>query len=125
MSRPIRDLSNYIYSGSVTGKHQDFVKDDKGYEYSGFYIQSSQMPANYAQAIVLDRANATFIGNYQYFDAVDSSRATYASFDVASLTVSVGPISPVPLPGTLPLFAASLGALGAAGYAVKRRKALS
>jgi hypothetical protein len=113
VTRNIADLEDYIYSGSVTGKHQDFVKDETGYEYAGFYVQSSFMKADYGAPMSLDAADATFIGNYQYFDATDDRRATYASFDVRNLTVTSS-ISAVPLPGSLALFGASLLLVAAA-----------
>ena len=119
-SRSIADLSDYIYSGSVTGKHQDFVKDSSGYEYSGFYVASTLMPADYGSQFTLTSKDATFIGNYQYFDAKDSARATYASFDVSSLTVTNGAISAVPLPGSLSMFGAGLIGFGALGYGIRR-----
>ena len=117
VSRSIADLENYVYSGSVTGKHQDFVKDETGFEYAGFYVQSPLIKADYGAPLTLDAMEATFIGNYQFFDASDIGRATYASFDVRSLTVAS--ISAVPLPGGLALFGASL-ALGAAVPRLRR-----
>ncbi|MCW6506700.1 PEP-CTERM sorting domain-containing protein [Lichenifustis flavocetrariae] len=120
--RSIADLSDYIYSGSVTGKHQDFVKDSSGYEYSGFYVASTLMPADYGSQFSLTSKDATFIGNYQYFDANDAARATYASFDVSSLTVTNAAISAVPLPGSLSMFGAGLLGLGVVRYGVRRRQ---
>lgn len=119
VSRDVADLEDYIYSGAVTGKHQDFVKDETGFEYAGFYVQSPLIEADYGAPLSLDASNATFIGNYQLFDASDARRATYASFDVRSLTVAA--ISAVPLPGSLALFGASL-VLAAAGPRLWRVK---
>lgn len=110
VSRSIADLEDYIYSGSVTGKHQDFVKDETGYEYAGFYVESPFMQADYGAPLTLSADQASFVGSYQFFDASDAQRATYASFDVQTLTV--GALAVVPLPGSLALFGASLIAVG-------------
>ncbi|MDX7949576.1 hypothetical protein P7D22_00080 [Lichenihabitans sp. Uapishka_5] len=110
VSRSIADLEDYIYSGSVTGKHLDFVKNATGYEYGGFYVESPLMRADYGSATTLNADQARFIGNYQYFNAADASLATYASFDVGRLTV--GLVSAVPLPGSLALFGGALLILG-------------
>ena len=110
VSRSIADLEDYIYSGSVTGKHLDFVKDETGYEYAGFYVESPLMNADYGAPLTLDADQARFIGSYQFFDAANAQRAAYASFDVRSLTV--GAISAVPLPGSFALLGASLVAVG-------------
>lgn len=110
VSRSIADLEDYIYSGSVTGKHLDFVKDETGYEYAGFYVESPFMQADYGAPLTLGADQARFVGSYQFFDASDAQRATYASFDVRTLTV--GAISAVPLPGSLALLGASLIAVG-------------
>ena len=110
VSRSIADLEDYIYSGSVTGKHLDFVKNETGYEYAGFYVESPFMQADYGSPMTLGADQARFIGSYQFFDASNVQRATYASFDVRSLTV--GTISAVPLPDSLAMLGASLIAVG-------------
>jgi hypothetical protein len=120
-SRSIADLEDYIYSGSATGKHLDFVKDATGYEYAGFYVSSPQMPAHYGTAVSLTAAQATFIGNYQYFSQTDPSLATYASFDVH--TLDVGSISAVPLPSSLSLFGSTLLIVAAAARLPRRQHA--
>ena len=117
VSRSIADLEDYIYSGSVTGKHLDFVKNETGYEYAGFYVESPFMQADYGMPLTLGADQARFIGSYQFFDASNAQRATYASFDVQ--TLKVGAISAVPLPSSLALLGASLIAVGV-GTSIRR-----
>ncbi len=120
VDRSIADLEDYIYSGSVTGKHLDFVKDETGYEYAGFYVESPYLAVDYGTPLTLDASQATFIGNYQFFSTADPTLATYASFDVRSLTV--GTISAVPLPDSLALFGTTLLAVGAGSWARRRMR---
>jgi hypothetical protein len=121
-TRSISDVSDFVFSASSSGNHQDFVKNDSGFEYSGFYIASPLIPADYAQAFSLNSSNAMFTGNYQYSTPTQNA---YASFDVSALTVTNSTMSPVPLPGSLPMFAAALLGLGGIGYAVGRKRAAS
>lgn len=118
VSRTIFDLEDFIYSGSATGSHLDYVKDGTGYEYAGFNVESPYLPANYTTAITLDAAQATFIGNYQFFSRIDPALDTYASFDVATLEVE--PFQAVPLPGGMALFGTTL-IVFAGGHHIRRR----